>query len=85
MLPFFLFESPWLLCVITVRAMRVLALLNAMNYSIVVDQSDYSISTILYNNFTYPVCQHQKSGQRGLDNRGYTIPCYVTVASFIKL
>ena len=31
------------------RGLRVLALLNITNYSTVVDQSDYSISTILYN------------------------------------
>ena len=43
--------SPWLLCVATVRALRGLALLNTVNnYSTVVDQSDYSINTILYNN-----------------------------------
>ena len=30
------------------HGLRVLALLNVTNYSMVVDQSDYSISTILY-------------------------------------
>ena len=49
MLPFSSFESPWLLCEAQLRALRILALLNTMNYSTVVDQSDYSISTILYN------------------------------------
>ena len=56
MSPFFLFESPWLLCAATVRALRVLALWNTVNYSTVVDQSDYSISTILYNNRQYCMC-----------------------------
>ena len=50
MSPFSLFESPWLLCEAQLRALCVLALLNTMNYSTIVDQSDYSISTILYNN-----------------------------------
>ena len=51
MSPFSLFESPWLLCEAhaAIHALRVLALLNTVNYSMVVDQSDYSISTILYN------------------------------------
>ena len=53
MSPFSLFESPWLLCETQLRALRILALLNTMNYSTVVDQSDYSISTILYNNIIY--------------------------------
>ena len=41
------------MCAVTVRTLRVLALLNTVNYSTVVDQSDYSISTILYNNNYY--------------------------------
>ena len=49
MLPFSSFESPWLLCEAQLRALRVLALLNTVNYSTVVDQSDYSISTIVHN------------------------------------
>ena len=53
MSPFSLFESPWLLCEAQLCALHVLALLNTMNYSTVVDQSDYSISTILYNNNYY--------------------------------
>ena len=53
MSPFSSFESPWLLCKAQLRALRVLALLNTVNYSTVVDQSDYSISTLLYNNYIY--------------------------------
>ena len=48
-----LFESPWLLCVVTVRALHVSVPLNTMNYSTVVDQSDYSISTMLYYYVVY--------------------------------
>ena len=64
MLPFFLFESPWLLCAVTVHALHVLALLNTVNYSMVVDQSDNSISTILhvYNNNYHMHLQQWSSG-----------------------
>ena len=40
-------ELPWLLCAVAVHALHVLVLLNTVNYSMVVVQSDYSISTIL--------------------------------------
>ena len=53
MSPFSLFELPWLLCEAQLRALRVLALLNTVNYSTVVDQSDYSIRNILCNNNTF--------------------------------
>ena len=48
----FLYEA----MVTAVRALRVLALWNTVNYSMVVDQSDYSISTILYNKGCYRTC-----------------------------
>ena len=39
--------------VMAIRTLRALALWNTINYSMVVDQSDYSISTILYNSKYY--------------------------------
>ena len=36
-----------ILCEVQLCALRVLALLNTVNHSMVVDQSDYSISTLV--------------------------------------
>ena len=50
MSPFFLFESPWLLCAITVHALCVLALLNTVNFSTIVDHDNQITVVLLYYN-----------------------------------